>query len=136
MKLGMTRRACRNGVLLALLLAVGCAGRPGQGPSTERQRRDVLTQTQILATRASNLYDAVVALRSNWLLPRGIDSFQSPGSVLVYFDDTRLGGVETLQTISPSSIGYIQYFDGTDASGRWGLDHGHGVIYVSTLPQR
>lgn len=133
----MPNHPYRSGILFVLLIAlVGCSARPSLNPSAERTRRDVLTQAQVLATRTSNLYDAVVALRSNWLLPRGVDSFQTPGQVLVYFDNTRLGGVETLQAIAPNAVGFVQYFDGTSASGRWGLDHGHGVIYVSTLPPR
>jgi hypothetical protein len=27
---------------------------------------------------------------------------------------------------------YMKYFDGISATARWGLDHGAGVIYVST----
>ncbi|MGH7463012.1 MAG: hypothetical protein ACREMA_18555 [Longimicrobiales bacterium] len=54
---------------------------------------------------------------------------------MVYIDDTRLGGVETLRSISTASISYIRYYDGVTATGRWGIDHGQGVIFVSTRPQ-
>ncbi len=75
------------------------------------------------------------ALRSNWLRPKGPDSFSSPTRVQVYIDDNQLGGVETLRGIATSQIlAYIRYYDGVAASGRWGLGHGQGVIYVSTNP--
>lgn len=121
----------RAGVFLGFLLASGCgATRYASAPPAER---DVLTREMIIESRATNAYDVVATLRSNWLRTRGVDSFSTPGEVLVYYNDTRLGGVEMLRGISLNEIGYIQYFDGTEASARWGLDHGHGVIYVGTL---
>jgi hypothetical protein len=131
----MLTPVARTGLLLALLTILGCA-RTTRDPTVPRVERDVLTQEQVLETRTTNAFEAIATLRSNWLIPRGVDSFSNPGQVLVYFNDTRLGGVVTLQGISLNEIGYIQYFDGTEASARWGLDHGHGVIYVSTLPPR
>ena len=80
------------------------------------------------------MYDAVLALHSNWLRTRGSDSFTSPTQVQVYVDGTRYGGVESLRTLPVGSVNYIQHFDGLTASARWGLDHGQGVIFVSTKP--
>jgi hypothetical protein len=119
--------------MFALLVAIGCAGGSVSG---EPFRRDILTQEQVMQTGSTNAYDAVVILRANWLVAKGIDSFRTPGEVQVYFNDTRLGGVATLRRISAADIGQIQYFDGIQASGRWGLNHGHGVIFVVSLPPR
>ena len=132
----MSGRVTRVGAMLLFVVAIGCTGRTTRDPTLPRVQRNILTSEQIAETRATNAYDAVQTLRSNWLLPRGVDSFSTPGQVLVYFNDTRLGGVQTLESIRLNEIGYIQYFDGTEASARWGLDHGHGVILVSTLPPR
>jgi hypothetical protein len=76
----------------------------------------------------------VQALRANWLNTRGVDSFRTPSRVWVYVDNVRLGGVESLRGVSIGSISYIEHFDGIAASGRWGLDHGAGVIHVLTHP--
>jgi hypothetical protein len=40
--------------------------------------------------------------------------------------------VETLRAIGLANVAYIRYIDGVTASARWGLDHGQGVIFVST----
>jgi hypothetical protein len=56
--------------------------------------------------------------------------------VQVYLDDARLGGVDELKRIPIHHVAYIRYFDGLAASARWGLDHGQGVIYVSTRTPR
>lgn len=125
----------RAGVVLALLASSACS-RTVRDPDLPRVDHNVLTHEQIIESRTPNAFEAVATLRSNWLLPRGVDSFSRPGQVQVYFNDTRLGGVETLRGIGLNEIGYIRYFDGTEASARWGLDHGHGVIYVATLPPR
>ena len=123
------------GMLLALLATTGCS-RTMRDPPTERVDRNFISHEQVVETRTTNAFEAIAMLRSNWLLPRGVDSFSTPGQVLVYFNDTRLGGVQTLDRIGLNEIGYIRYFDGLEATSRWGLDHGHGVIYVSTLPPR
>lgn len=131
----MTSRSRRRpAALLLLLAAAGCAGAAPR--NIPRVDRNLITREQVLETRTSNAYEVVETLRSNWLLPRGIDSFSTPGQVLVYFNDTRLGGVATLRAISLNEIGFIRYYDGREATSRWGLDHGHGVIYIATLPPR
>ena len=126
----MRRLAGGLAIALGLLVFAGCtAGRAGAG-GTGRTSADLLTQEQIF--NYTDAYQAVQALRSRWLNARGPDSFASPSEVLVYRDDVQLGGVSTLRTISPREVAYIRYYDGIAASGRWGIGHGAGVIYVST----
>ena len=120
----------RFAVLALLVFAPACAGRrPANRPA---QDRNLITREQIVEHRFNNAYEAVEALHSNWLSTRGTDSFQNPGQVWVYLDNTKLGGVETLRQIGSASIGSIRYYDGITASARWGLDHGHGVIFVTS----
>jgi hypothetical protein len=120
----------RYAALLLLLLAPACAGR--QSGNTPAPDRDLITREQIQRHRFNNAYEAVQALHANWLSTRGTDSFSNPGEVLVYLDNMKLGGVEKLREIGSATIGSIRYYDGIAATARWGLDHGHGVIFVST----
>jgi len=94
----------------------------------------MLTQTQFGEHQFNTAFDAVESLRSNWLKTRGTDSFLNPSQVRVYLDNSSLGDTATLRTIPINTIVYIKYFDGISATARWGLDHGAGVIYVSTMP--
>lgn len=119
-----------------LLVVAGACARSGSGAARPRGDMNLITREQLAEHRFSTAYDAVQSLRSNWLTARGTDSFRSPSQVLVYYDDVKLGGVETLRTINIASVSYIQHFDGLTATQRWGLDHGAGVIYVSTRPSR
>ena len=108
-----------------------CAGHASPKDSA-RVDRNVITQEQLIEHRFSNAYEAVEALHSNWLQTRGSDSFRTPTQVQVYLDDTRLGGIETLRSIATAGVLFIRHYDGVSAAARWGLDHGQGVILVST----
>lgn len=116
-------------VLLALSFTVGCAG-GSRAAGGSRQDRSLITREQILERHFNTAYDAVQALRGNWLTARGTDSFTHPSEMQVYLDGIRLGGVSSLQGIATQTIQYIRYFSGIEASTRWGLDHGRGVIFV------
>jgi hypothetical protein len=118
---------------LAPLIGEGCR-RVRSTESSPATNRNVLTLAQIGDHRFNTAYDAIESLRSNWLNTRGTDSFQKPSVVRVYLDNISLGDKETLRTIAIANIVYIKYFDGISATARWGLDHGAGVIYVSTRP--
>jgi hypothetical protein len=131
------RRILGTAVVLGLTACASSGAGSSGAASGPRSSRDILTTEQIQSTKYNNLYDVVQALRSNWMNDRGQDSLTRPSSVvLVYYDDTKLGGVDQLKTISPNEVSYIQHYDGVAAAGRWGLDHGKGVIYVSTHPLR
>src|SRR5262245_36490989 len=109
----------------SLLFCAACA-------SGSRTRNSVdhtlITREQLRQNNFTNAYDAVAALHANWLQKRGADSFLTPGEILVYFDETRLGGIETLRSVTSSSIVFIRFFDGVAATNRWGVGHSNGVI--------
>ena len=120
---------------LSLLLVLGaCASAGRVGPT--QGRSDLLVEDQIRGQSYSTVYDVIVALRPNWLRTRGTDSFNTPTQIQVYVDNMRVGGIATLQQIPTVSTYYVQWYDGLEASARWGLGHGAGAIYVSTAPMR
>jgi len=116
----------------AILVATsGCAAHSAHD-RTAPADRNLLTQEDLREYRFATVFDAIEALRSHWLRERGPDSFSTPGHVQVYLDDSRLGGVEALRTLPLTNVLYIRHVNGVDAAARWGLDHGQGVILVST----
>jgi hypothetical protein len=120
--------------LAPLLLFGACATAGGVSPPVGAP--DLLVEEQIRDNGYSSAYDVIAALRPNWLRTRGVDSFTNPGEILVYVDNTRFGGINTLVQIPTVSVYYIQWYDGISAAARWGLGHGNGVIYISTTPPR
>lgn len=123
------RQIARFVALAAAVLVGACASRLKTG---EVRDHGTLTKEQIAESHFSTAYDAVEALRSNWLKARGTDSFQTPSEVLVYLDNTRLGGTDRLREIAANTVVYMRFYDGVSATGRWGIGHAAGVIYVST----
>jgi hypothetical protein len=118
-------------IVASSIACLGCSSAQKSDPAP-RADRTVITQAQILAHRFTNAYEAVEALHSNWLHAKGTNSFSSPSEVRVYVDDTSLGNIETLKSITAPTIRTIQHFDGLAATARWGLDHGAGVILITT----
>ena len=121
-------KSCLPLLVITSLLSAACSAHK-RAASTDP---NVITLEQIQERHFTNAYDVVAALRPNWLHARGTDSFQAPGQVLVYYDNMRMGGVESLRTITTPTIIEIRHFDGIAATTRWGLDHGQGVIQVSS----
>jgi hypothetical protein len=117
--------------LLVLTGSTACTSGRAQGPNSNP---DVITREQLERNKFRSAYEAVQSLHSNWLQARGPDSFNTPSIVLVYFDDVKLGGVETLHTIQASTVSYIRHYNGNEATSRFGIGHSAGVIYVSTRP--
>ncbi len=121
---------------LTLGLAAGCAATP-RPTGTVKADLTLITREQIQEMRFTNAYDAVKGLRGDWIRERGPESFRYPTEVQVYLDGVRMvGGVQTLQTIPSSGIQFIRHYNGLEATSRWGIDHGGGVVFVSTKVTR
>jgi hypothetical protein len=123
----MMRIMSLAGVVAAFFLA--CAP-----PSTTRPGRDanVITKEEILDTHASNVYDAISRLRPNFLQYRGQTTLRGAdtGYPRVYLDRTPLGDISALKTMNLNGIREIRYYNGPEASGRFGLDNVSGAIEV------
>ena len=121
-------------------LIVGCVGNAPppqtevvtQAPERRAASRNVLTGDDLDATRFRTAFEVVEALRPHWLRIRGNTSLRAVESVKVYLDDSLLGTPEQLKQVTTASIASIRFMDGPEASVRWGLDHGHGAIILST----
>jgi hypothetical protein len=119
----------RSTLLAALLLLVAC------GPRTVGPRgdRNFISMEEVQASGRADAYAAVESLRPLWLRSRGPTSItQGQQSVQVYLDNTLMGGLDQLRLIPAHNIASMRYFDGPEATQRWGLNHGLGAIVVST----
>jgi hypothetical protein len=112
---------------LLLIASLGCHTRKIAPVNIER-----LTQKEMLDGHFTNVYDAVAALRPGWLVVRGTDSFGHPSQIWVYFNGTRLGGVDELRNVTVNSIAWARHYDGVTATQRWGVGHSAGVIFLSS----
>ena len=128
-------RAIRALVTLAILaVGAGCGGTATRGNGAPRG--DVITNEELEQRGTySNLYDVIEVLRPRWLRTQGPDTFMGqPGEVQVHIDGNWLGSVQTLRNLSPAGVTSIRWLAPIDASARYGLDHSHGAIVISTAP--
>lgn len=134
----MRRHAGLAFIVLALALSA-CASSPAatnsggeartQTQSAPRSDRNTLVAADLQAAQASNLYDIIRALRPQWLDARP----QAGGDPInVYMDDSRLGGIEVLRTMTITNIRRIRWLDPSAAQGRYGLNNRGGAIAIET----
>jgi len=97
--------------------------------------RDVLTAAEIVASRVTDAYQAVVQLRPEFLRHRGLTAIPSivAPEATVYLDDLPFGPVESLRSIPLERVRIIRYLSPTEADLRWGGSHAAGAILVTTL---
>ncbi|HKG92142.1 MAG TPA: hypothetical protein VKA84_09635 [Gemmatimonadaceae bacterium] len=124
-------------LLLALALvapAASCrSGRRDARPAPAGRRADLITLDELQKRAWTDLYEAIVVLRLNWLNRRGEDTLNSaPGEVQVFLDGAHYGGWGTLHGMPVVGVTSIQFIDGITAAGRWGLGYSRGVIWVTS----
>lgn len=115
--------------LLFLLPLVGCAS---QRVTSVSRDRNLLTYEEVNSSDFRSAYDAVRALRPQWLQTRGTSSLYVENPVMVYVDGSQMGGPDSLSAVSRLEIEYIRYYSPADAQSRWGLNHTNGAIEVVT----
>jgi hypothetical protein len=107
------------------------SGYPSGTTATTATERDLITRSELEGVQAVTALDAIRRLRPHFLTARraevGREALVAP---IVYMDGVRLGELGALQQIQLRSVLEIQYFSPTEATMRWGMGHGGGVIHV------
>lgn len=136
------------GVILLALAAGACA------PAAQGYELDdslipgglFLTRDELLRTNPRNALEALERARTHLMirggsgggLPtithRGIDSVSNDGNVLVVLDgQPTTNGVMALRDLHPDHIAYMKVFSSREATPRYGVLAGNGVVFVRTL---
>jgi hypothetical protein len=127
----------------AATLALGagaCASSSGATTGTRGTRSpDLISKADIEATQSGNAYDLVNRLRPQWLRTSGVGSVSggNPATygLVVFLDNVRLGGVETLRSVDSGSITSIRFLTAERAASTLpavGRDPISGAIVIST----
>jgi hypothetical protein len=120
-------------------------------PPVPAARRPITADEIAHSGVSTNVYDLVYSLRRNWLNVRGIETLSEaprtveaggaevtiPGEpqLVIYLDNTRLGTLSQLRQLPVAGVVGVRYFDGPQATYKWGMGHSHGAIVVVTLPE-
>ena len=122
----------------ALTIIGACAAGTGSSETRAQADNSVITATELRQAVESNLLDYIRAHRPMWLQrarPTAIRPDRE-SEVVVYLDNTRMGGPETLREFAPSSAMLVRYFTPTSAHSRFGPGHLNGVIQMITQGPR
>jgi outer membrane cobalamin receptor len=122
-------------LVLALALSLACHHQAAE--SRGSGSHNVITQDEIDATEATNVYDVIARLHGNYLNDRGPVSLKSNirSRATVFLNDQEYGIPETMRNIPPGRVAEIRYFPGTDALARFGAQYGGGVIQLISRNQ-
>ena len=124
---------------MAVLLNLGCATTRSSTPKSDP---DVITEDQIVRSKATNAYDVIATISPKMFTAHGAattrgDQPPTPGRqalpVVVYVDNVKVGPVEELKTLGKVDVKEIRYLSPRVATDRWGEGHPGGVIYVTTI---
>jgi hypothetical protein len=122
-------------IVLALMLSLGCHHRAAE--SRGSGSNNIITQEEIDAAGASNVYDIIARLHGNFLSDRGRVSLRSNthSRAVVFLNDQEYGIPETMRNIPPGRVSEIRFYPGTDALARFGAQYGGGVIQLISRNQ-
>jgi len=105
----------------------------GSSGSAQPSQANVITRAEMEQNQYASLYEVVQALRGRWLITRGPTTLLGkPTEVQVMVDDLRLGGVNTLRSLTRDNVVTIAFIDPVTAAQRWGGAHAQGTIVVTT----
>lgn len=118
--------------VLTLVVAIACS-HPKMGPG-EAYDSQVITEDEIIASHATNAFEVIHKLRSNFLTNRGQTSIKDPSSPFptVYVDDQEFGPISTLASIPAAQISLIRLYRVSEANAKYGTHNLTGVIAITT----
>jgi hypothetical protein len=122
----------------------GCGGKTGTAAGdttptpearTARRQANVVTADEIKAQGATNLSDALRALRPTWF--RVTPTRMTGGGVVadpisLFVDGRRVGTAANLNDIPINSVVAVRFYSASEAQGRFGMDNLSGAIEVTT----
>ena len=124
---------------MTVLLGAGCASTRNQTPNNDP---DLITEDQIVRSKATNAYEVIATISPKMFTAHGAattrgDQPPTPGRqalpVLVYIDNVKVGPVDELKTLGKVDLKEIRYLSPRAATDRWGEGHPGGVIFVTTI---
>ena len=116
----------------ALTSLAACA--PSSAPAGPSRLSDPLGAEEISSVAVSTAYEAIQALRPQWLQRRGTFSLMDPNSgyPTVVVDDIQRGELDLLRNIRAEVVAEIRYVNARDATTRYGTGFSGGAIEVTT----
>lgn len=124
----------RSLLLFIAAASLACAPSSSLSSGTGPRNPYVITREEIADAHVSTAYDAVRMLRPAFLQSHGATSLSGAdnGYPKVYLNHQLYGDLESLKSLDVNAISEIHYYNGTEASNRFGLGNVSGAIEVIT----
>ncbi len=119
-------------LIMAVSSACASSGSSGGSATTSGGRGDVITREDLAGLERLTALQVVERLHPQWLQTRGLDSFEESNEVVIYIDNTRMGGPNELRRLNATEVGEIRYLDSREATTQFGTGHPSGAIFVLT----
>ena len=124
-----------TGAVVTPVAAAAQSGSKEEKPkAVKRGGSNLILESEIAAAPDDNAFDLVQRLRPSMLRPRAASgsSDGEGGGIVVYLDNVRLGGTESLRNLQRQSVKEIRFINAGDATLRFGTGHPSGAILVTT----
>jgi len=126
-------------MIAAIVECASTGGAPGSSSAKAKSNPDVITTAEIDAGNFRDAYDVVQRLRPTWFTKArasstgtlsgtqvtggsggmsGVQSSTGSVGLVVYLDNTRMGGPEALRDLPATSISSLQYMDAATATAK------------------
>jgi outer membrane cobalamin receptor len=119
-------------VALASLGLAGCAFHRVEGRPL--YDGNVITEDEVVASRANTAFEVIQKLRSNFFSDRGATTLFNTSSQYptVYVDGLQYGDIAILKTIPAEVVSSIRLYRAWEATTRYGMGNMGGVIAITT----
>lgn len=125
----------RASLIVLGLATSACAAASSTTRPVYSASREVITAAEIVASRVTDVYQAVLQLRPEYLRRRSMPTiapYRGP-EVTVFLDDIEFGNAQSMRNIPLERVRVIRYLTPSEAALRWPGQHAGGVIHVRTL---
>ncbi len=123
--------------IAALVAGVVLACSPPSAIPGTMRNPSVITREDIEKANVYNVYDAVSMLRPAFLNSHGSTTINGTDNPYprVYLNHLFFGDLQSMRTLDVHGVSEIHYYNGTEASTRFGLGNVSGVIEILTDAQ-
>jgi hypothetical protein len=154
-RLSFTLGGSALGAVTGLIVGRGTSGaggvqRPAVMPGRTVSRTSIITEEEVRASTATNLYQLVQALRPHWLRREGASGHTNPNpddpnavastsddtGVKVYVERGLVGDIFSLRQLAVADVTSLEFLDTAAATYRLGSGNPSGAIIVHTGRRR
>ena len=121
-------------VMASACVITACASGPRNPTSLDPNKISTAEIEEAQRHGLNNAYDLIQRARPRWLQIRTERSLRLETTILVYQNDTRLGGIEVLRGMPLTGVSGMRYLDSAQAGLLPGAGSAHveGAIVIAT----